>query len=156
MHGHENWVRSVAFDARGARLVSASDDSTARVWDAKTGLCLQTLRGHKDYVLGACFSSDGKMIASASSPCQFETTGRLRKLAVSGGLLTGAFIIALTQQGSAPYFPGYGNHAVPLRVQVYAGTSLLHLESSAGLSVAARNATPTASMRYQLSNNCHR
>jgi hypothetical protein len=32
--GHQGIVRSVAFSADGARLVSASDDTTALVWDA--------------------------------------------------------------------------------------------------------------------------
>jgi WD40 repeat protein len=32
--GHENFVHSAAFSRDGARIVSASDDNTARVWDA--------------------------------------------------------------------------------------------------------------------------
>ena len=56
MHGHSNFVRCVAFDAKGRRLTSASDDKTARVWDIKTGKCLRVFRDHTDWVLGVAFS----------------------------------------------------------------------------------------------------
>jgi WD40 repeat protein len=31
-------------------FTSASDDSTAKIWDASSGECLQTLKGHSSYV----------------------------------------------------------------------------------------------------------
>ncbi len=37
LHGHENAVHSAAFSPDGARVVTASDDRTARIWDATTG-----------------------------------------------------------------------------------------------------------------------
>ena len=38
--GHTEFVTSVAFSADSKRIVSASVDCTARVWEAATGVCL--------------------------------------------------------------------------------------------------------------------
>ena len=37
LSGHADWVRSVAFDGAGERLVTASVDGTARIWDVAGG-----------------------------------------------------------------------------------------------------------------------
>eukprot|EP00727_Mastigamoeba_balamuthi_P007207 m51a1_g3106 putative telomerase protein component 1-like (1777) ;mRNA; r:128486-138813 len=47
--------------------LSASDDATVHVFDTRTGQEKLTVRGHRGPVLSACFSPDGKLIASASS-----------------------------------------------------------------------------------------
>ena len=44
--GHEDSVRSVAYSPDGQRIVTASFDRTAKVWDAQTGQELFTLKGH--------------------------------------------------------------------------------------------------------------
>ncbi|HVZ39136.1 MAG TPA: hypothetical protein VHI13_07665, partial [Candidatus Kapabacteria bacterium] len=64
--GHRDWVRSVAFDETGTRLVSTSYDSTVRTWNALTGDSLLTLHGHIHETLTAAFSSDGSRIVSGS------------------------------------------------------------------------------------------
>ena len=45
--GHEDGVTSAQFSPDGTRIVTASDDKTARVWDAATGKSLATLAGHE-------------------------------------------------------------------------------------------------------------
>ncbi len=39
-------VLSAAFSPDGKRVVTASDDKTARVWDAETGTQIALLKGH--------------------------------------------------------------------------------------------------------------
>ena len=64
--GHESYVWSAQFSPDGTRIVTASADKTARVWDAATGKSLATLAGHEDGVWSAQFSPDGTRIVTAS------------------------------------------------------------------------------------------
>ena len=65
--GHTGAVNSVAFSPDGARLSTASEDKTARVWNSATGELLHTLSGHEDAVFAAPFSPDGSKIATVSA-----------------------------------------------------------------------------------------
>ncbi|HEX9077538.1 MAG TPA: WD40 repeat domain-containing protein [Anaerolineae bacterium] len=65
LRGYSGPVYSVAFDPTGQRIVTASGDGTARIWDANTGAQLLVLRGHKGQVFKAVFSPDGKQVATA-------------------------------------------------------------------------------------------
>jgi len=61
-------VYSAAFSPDGKRIVTASFDRTARLWDAATGRPIgEPLRGHLRDVLTAVFSPDGRSIVTASS-----------------------------------------------------------------------------------------
>ena len=55
----------VQFSPDGRRIAAASDDLTAKVWDASTGRPIVTLRGHGLPVRGLAFSPDGRRIATA-------------------------------------------------------------------------------------------
>ena len=46
--GHDDFVNSAAFSPDGSRIVTASSDKTARIWDAATGKEIAVLRGHDD------------------------------------------------------------------------------------------------------------
>ena len=65
--GHDDAVSSAAFSPDGTRIVTASYDKTARVWDAATGQPIgEPLKGHESAVMSAAFSPDGKRIVTAS------------------------------------------------------------------------------------------
>ena len=66
LKGHTLGVSSASFSADGARIVTASGDNTAKVWDAKSGAELLTLKGHTNPVTSASFSADGARIVTAS------------------------------------------------------------------------------------------
>jgi WD40 repeat protein len=66
MTGHTTVVSSVAYSRDGKKLITASWDKTAKIWDATNGKLLQTLTGHTNYVDNACFSNDGSVALSGS------------------------------------------------------------------------------------------
>ena len=57
---------AVAVTADGRRAVSASGDTTLKVWDLESGEELRTLAGHSDYVSGVAVTADGRRAVSAS------------------------------------------------------------------------------------------
>jgi WD40 repeat protein len=57
---------SAEFSRDGKRIVTASADKTARVWDAQTGKQLGEPMKHEAAVRSAKFSPDGKRIVTAS------------------------------------------------------------------------------------------
>ena len=59
LHGHIEFVNSVAFSPDGRRIVSGSYDTTIKVWDAETGREIRTLEGHFAGVNSVAFSPDG-------------------------------------------------------------------------------------------------
>jgi WD40 repeat protein len=67
-------VQSAVFSSDGKRVVTASSDKTARVWDLTGTTPVATvLAGHTGVVQSAVFSSDGKRVVTASS----DQTARL-------------------------------------------------------------------------------
>jgi tetratricopeptide (TPR) repeat protein len=57
----------VAFAADGQVLASASSHGEVKLWDARTGAELRTLRGHTRTVYSVAFAADGQVLASASA-----------------------------------------------------------------------------------------
>jgi WD40 repeat protein len=57
---------SAAFSPDGTRVVTASGDKTARIWDAATGKPLTSPLEHRSQVFNAAFSPDGTRVATAS------------------------------------------------------------------------------------------
>jgi WD40 repeat protein len=65
LKGHVNRIWYAAFSPDGRSLISGSVDTTARIWDVKTGE-LRHVLNHKDAVGGVLFSPDGKLAVTSS------------------------------------------------------------------------------------------
>jgi WD40 repeat protein len=83
LQGHTKEVTAALWSPDGSKVVTASADGTARVWDANTGQTLVTLQGHKAKVLSVSWSPDGSRIVTTSE----DRTARLWD-AASGVALT--------------------------------------------------------------------
>ena len=60
-------VYSIAFNNPfGDRIATGSFDRTAKIWDANTGQCLYTLRGHQSEIVCLNFDSNGYLFATGS------------------------------------------------------------------------------------------
>jgi WD40 repeat protein len=66
LSGHLGRVGSAMFSPDGKRIVTASDDGTARIWDAHTGTTLLFLRGQDSEVHSAAFAPDGNRVLTAT------------------------------------------------------------------------------------------
>ena len=73
LKGHKSSLWSASFTPDGRRVVTVSEDNTARVWDAENGGQLATLQGHTGPVRVAAFSPNGWQLITAST----DKTARL-------------------------------------------------------------------------------
>ena len=86
LSGHGEMLQDAAFSPDGTRVVTASGrlnlsdkakwdskDNSARVWDARTGALIITLKGFAEEVEKAAYSPDGKRILTVS----YENAARL-------------------------------------------------------------------------------
>src|SRR5262245_14653436 len=58
-------VSAIAFSPDGKTIVSASWDSSVRLWEVANGHPIRSFSGHQAQVECVAFSPDGKQIASA-------------------------------------------------------------------------------------------
>lgn len=65
MEHHTDWVNDIVLCCGGKNLISASSDTTVKVWNAPKGFCMSTLRTHKDYVRTLAYAKDKEQVASA-------------------------------------------------------------------------------------------
>ncbi len=66
LEGHDGRVTYAELDGDGKRVLTASHDGTARLWDVETGRQIHALAGHEGRVTHAAFSPDGRRVATAS------------------------------------------------------------------------------------------
>src|ERR1044071_5573801 len=64
--GHKDKVNQAVWNTDESRVLTASNDGTARIWDAATGAELTVLTGHRDWVNTAIWNADGSRILTAS------------------------------------------------------------------------------------------
>jgi RNA polymerase sigma factor (sigma-70 family) len=61
-----DYVGAVVFSPDGKLLATGSSDSHIRLWEAATGMLVNTLKGHSWWVTGLAFSPDGKTLYSGN------------------------------------------------------------------------------------------
>jgi WD40 repeat protein len=94
---HENFVTSAEFSPDGQRVVTASGDTTARLWDAASGKPVGEPMKHEGFVTSAQFSPDGQRIVTAS----FDTKARLWDAAIMTDKDTREDILLLAELAEA-------------------------------------------------------
>jgi WD40 repeat protein len=64
--GHEGQGASAAFSPKGNLLVTVAEDTTARIWDLRSGKEILTLK-HAGHVRSARFTPDGRHVFTVSA-----------------------------------------------------------------------------------------
>ena len=73
LKGHTDEILDFSFNAIGTNLVTASVDTTVRVYNVSTFECTHILEGHEGEVSKAVFNPQGTKILSAG----FDQTARI-------------------------------------------------------------------------------
>ncbi len=64
---YKSTILAYALSPDGIRLLTASDDTTVRLWDEETGRCLRVLKGHTNSVSSVAWSPDQRYALSAAN-----------------------------------------------------------------------------------------
>ncbi|RUS29919.1 hypothetical protein BC938DRAFT_480071 [Jimgerdemannia flammicorona] len=65
--GHRFAVYCVKFDRTGLRLITGSDDYLVKIWCARTGTLIYTLRGHQNVITDMAINEENTLLATAST-----------------------------------------------------------------------------------------
>lgn len=65
--GHSQSVNAIVLPENDRQCVSASSDTTIKVWDTETGRCVNTLEGHTDEIYALCKIPDKNICVSSSA-----------------------------------------------------------------------------------------
>ncbi|MBL7063144.1 MAG: hypothetical protein ISS49_02905 [Anaerolineae bacterium] len=101
--GHKDLVLDAVWSPDGTRIATASQDDTARLWDARTGEELVVLK-HGSDVNSVAFSPDGRLVVTASQDGTARvwdviTGEELAILQHGGGVISAAFSPAFSPDG---------------------------------------------------------
>ena len=117
LRGHTSYIRSAAYSPDGKFILTASDDRTARVWNAATGQSVAELKGHTAGVRSAAYSPDGRFIITAGSDptvwvWNAATAQRVAELKGHAGYIQsaiyspdGKFIATASEDGTVRIYP---------------------------------------------------
>ena len=121
----------------GVRVVTASLDKTARLWDGKSGQLVATLTGHGDRVWSAAFSPDGARVVTAS----YDGEGRVWIASREGWLIEACNLRAAA--GCTGAWPR-SHPALPRAGSRACGSSLVQFPEQAGSDLTPLRATHRA------------
>lgn len=80
--GHQKQVNHVTFSPDGVLIASSGWDNHIKLWNARDGAFLFTLRGHVGPVYMSCFSPDSRLVVSGSKDTTLKVwdvrTGKLK------------------------------------------------------------------------------
>ena len=111
LKGHTGHVYNITFSIDGKRIVTASEDSTLRVWDAITGRCLSIIHVQTNDVQSIAFSPNGRQIVGAigdklhlwsvsSGRCILTMNGHTSHIKYSGFSTDGKKIVSTSEDRS--------------------------------------------------------
>jgi WD40 repeat protein len=141
--GHTDTVNCVEFSPDGRSIATASNDGTARLWEAATGRPVHVLTGHESWVPAVAFAPDGRTLATGGYDRTVRlwdvASGKLRETwrGHTGGVRTVAFAPdgKTLASGAADHevrvwdtdrgitLRRFRKHAAPIRVLVYSPDS---------------------------------
>lgn len=86
-------------------VISASSDTTVKVWNAHKGFCMSTLRTHKDYVKALAYAKDKELVASAGLDRQIFLwdVNTLTALTASNNTVTSKYCLSHSHSSSDYY-----------------------------------------------------
>jgi WD40 repeat protein len=143
LSGHGDKVRTAAYSPDGTRIITASVDETARVWNARTGAQVAVLAGGGYAVYSAAYSPDGSRIVTAS----FDKTARI------WDALTGAQLAVLTGHGDIVRTAAYSPDGTRIVTASLDGTARIwDAQTGAQLTVLAGHADRVYSAEYSPDN----
>lgn len=111
MSGHSDVVSTAVFSGDG-RILTASYDRTARIWDAETGRQIAVLSAHDKAVLSAAWSPDRTCIVTASA----DDTARIWDVA------TASPIAILRGHGGSPWYAKFSRDGARIATSDNDGT----------------------------------
>jgi len=88
LRGHSHFVQDLCYSGLGMHALTASWDSTMRLWDLKTGNSMTTFVGHTKDVLSVAFNHGNTKIMSGSRDKQMKLwniNGEVKMDVVDGG-----------------------------------------------------------------------
>jgi WD40 repeat protein len=77
---HEDRVNDASFSADGKRILTASNDKTAQIWDATTGKAVGEPLKHEGEVKKAVFTPDGQRVMTISNSVHFWDSGTQKEI----------------------------------------------------------------------------